>query len=421
MFQVGRHDIHKAKVLPFPCLQRCTFTKGGGQAQKVLDVITAIRESCSETFGTIAIVEPAGVPAAPKREAGGEASADGAAADGAVDLTGPLFEDIVAETLTWGTTRLTNFAENTRIKKAEKVPLTQFESRLLVCYSSLKDLVRLYEDSSDMVMRLGSDAQVRACPLPWQSGISEYGRNLSVYIWDNTAGKFDTMSLDTWVEDGVYMSTSLLLLGAAQVGKSRVLHMISQEVTIGAGLDAYCFGKSLDPLGVLSHGGSLRSCGCLSLTDFDLQAARGRTLSSETIKSLLDVSEGGCLQECRWRSAHLPAGMPRLLAMNGEPASYGSWFAKHEQNGLAIAVGKLEEATRPGVPVFEAAAMMAALRRDIRRLGADDQAALRRVGVAFCRESLVVADTVTTMRAETTERAAAARARRQEYWARHSA
>jgi hypothetical protein len=217
------------------------------------------------------------------------------------------------------------------------------------------------------------------------------------------------------------MTTSLLLLGAAQVGKSRVLHMISQEATIGAGLETYCFGKSLDPLGVLSHGGSLRSCGCLSLTDFDLQAARGKTLSTETIKSLLDVGEGGCLQECRWRSAHLPAGMPRLLAMNGEPASYGSWFAKHDQQGLAVSIGQLEEATRPGMPMLEGIAKMTELNKTIRRLGADDQAALRRVAVAFCRESLVVAETAATMRTETAERAAAARARRQEYWARHSA
>jgi hypothetical protein len=301
------------------------------------------------------------------------------------------------------------------------VPLTQFESRLLVCYSSLKDLVRLYEDSSDMVLRLGSDAQLRACPLPWQSGLSTYGRSMPVHVWDNVAGKFDTMTLDAWVEDGGYMTTSLLLLGAAQVGKSRVLHMIAQEATIGAGLETYCFGKSLDPLGVLSHGGSLRTCGCLALTDFDLQAARGKTLSAETIKSLLDVSEGGCLQECRWRSAHLPAGMPRLLALNGEPASYGSWFSKHDQAGLAVSVGQLEEATRPGLPMLEGVAKMAALRKEVRRLSADDQAALRRVAVAFCRESLVVADTAVTMRAETAERAAAARARRREFWARNSA
>jgi hypothetical protein len=157
------------------------------------------------------------------------------------------------------------------------------------------------------------------------------------------------------------------------------------------------------------------------MTDFDLSAARGRTLSSETIKSLLDVSEGGCLQECRWRSAQLPAGMPRLLAMNGEPATYGSWFSKHEQHGLAIAVGRLEEVTRPGVPVLEAAAKMAELCRDIRRLSGDDQAALRRVGVAFCREPLVAAETAATMRAETSERAAAARAKRREYWARNAA
>jgi hypothetical protein len=426
VYQVVLHDTHRPKALPFPCRQRLTFVKRGGQAQKVLDVVTAVREMSTEFFGTLAIVEAAGVPVSasatlPPAEEGAEGAAS---SDGVVDLTGPLFEDIVAETLTWGTSKLTNFAENTKIKKAEKLPLTQFESRLLVCYPTLKDLVRLFEDSSDMVMKVGGAVQQRACPMPWATGSSSYARELPVYVWDSRQGKMVSFSLSAWLDEGHYLSTSLLLLGRAAVGKSRALHMLSQEIAV-SGTDpenaCYAFGKAIDPLGILAHSGSLRGCSSLALTDFDLAAARGKCLTSETVKSLFDVPEGGVLQECRWRSCTLAPGLPRLFALNGEPASYGSYFDKFEQHGLALAVTKLEGATDPGINVLERSRLMSELCKEVKRLSADDQAALRRVGVAICRESLVTAETADAMAADTAARAAAAKARREAYWAKHSA
>jgi hypothetical protein len=107
--------------------------------------------------------------------------------------------------------------------------------------------------------------------------------------------------------------------------------------------------------------------------------------------------------------------------MNGDPQTYGSWFHKHEQFGLSLAVGALEAATRHGLPVLEVASQMASLHSEVKRLSGDDQAALRRVALCFCRESLVAAETAQTMRQETSERAALARARRQGFWAKHSA
>jgi hypothetical protein len=215
-----------------------------------------------------------------------------------------------------------------------------------------------------------------------------------------------------------------MLLGAAAVGKSRILHQLAQELVLSSddsGEGSYVFGKSLDPLGVLAHAGSLRGCGCICLTDFDLSAARGRVLSSETVKSLLDVPEGGALQECRWRSCTLPPGMPRMFALNGEPSTYGSYFAKYEQYGLAMAIGKLDEATTPGTGVLERARLIAELQGDIKRLSADDQAKLRRVAVAICRDSLVAGEVVEAMQRDNREKAAKAAARRAAYWAKHSA
>jgi hypothetical protein len=177
----------------------------------------------------------------------------------------------------------------------------------------------------------------------------------------------------------------------------------------------------MDPLGVLAHRGALRACTSLALTDFDLAAARGKVLTAETVKSLFDISEGGVLQECRWRACTLAPGFPRLFALNGEPASYGGYFAKYDQAGLALAVTQLEQATDPRKGVLERAHLMSQLCRDVANLGADDQAALRRVGIAMCRESLIAADTAGVMRDDTAERAREAKALREAYWARNAA
>jgi hypothetical protein len=429
MYQSAAHDAHKVKELPFPCTRRCTFVKKGGQAQKVLDVVRAVYATCSEAFGSLDVVVPNGVPnGAPLPAASSAASAaqpeEVRPPAGVSELTGPLFEDLLAEVLPWGTMRLTAYAENCKIKRAEKLALSVFESRLLVCLPTIRDLVRVHEDGSDMIVRLGSEAQARACPVPWAVGASPAAKALEVFIWSNTEHRFKVVSLNAWLEDGHYLETSLLLLGAAAVGKSRVLHMLSQELVLSAddsGEGTYVFGKSLDPLGVLAHSGSLRGCACISLTDFDMAAARGRVLSSETVKSLFDVPEGGVLQECRWRACTLPPQMPRMFALNGEPASYGSYFDKYEQHGLAMTVGQLDTATSPGVGVLERARLLAELQGKIKKLCADDQAKLRRVAVAICRENLVAAEVVEAMQRDNQEKAAKGAARRAAYWARHSA
>jgi hypothetical protein len=136
---------------------------------------------------------------------------------------------------------------------------------------------------------------------------------------------------------------------------------------------------------------------------------------------LFDIAEGGVLQECRWRACTLAPGFPRLFALNGEPSSYGSYFSKYDQPGLALAVTQLEQATDPRKSVIERLHLMTQLCKDIGRLGADDQAALRRVGIAMCRESLIAADTACAMRDDTAERARAAKALREAYRARNSA
>jgi hypothetical protein len=243
-----------------------------------------------------------------------------------------------------------------------------------------------------MIFTLESDVQKKATPLPWHIGASDYAKNLTAYCWNGREGKIERFTLESWLDDGKYLTTSVLLLGPAAAGKSKCLHMLAQEITVAAGATQYCYGKALDPLGVLSHAGQLRACKALALTDFDFASSRGKAMSNESLKGLFDALEGGTLKDTRWRAAVLPAGMARLFALNGDERGYGTWFARHGQDGLAILVDKLSTATDPRTPEMEKWKIMSDATKLLKDLTADDQATARRVAVCFCREPMITAE-----------------------------
>jgi hypothetical protein len=149
-------------------------------------------------------------------------------------------------------------------------------------------------------------------------------------------------------------------MGAGALGKSKLLHQLCQEICIAYDMPQYVFGKAVDPLGILSHAGELRKSGAIALTDFDLAASRGRSYGHEALKSLLDVPEGGCIKDTRWRPATIPKDKPRLLALNGDIESYGAWFWKYEQCAIATMIDCISAATEPDISPTERARRWAA-------------------------------------------------------------
>jgi len=236
------------------------------------------------------------------------------------------------------------------------------------------------------------------------AAVTEYAKNLPLKIWDNVSKKFRTITLTQWLDGPDHLSTSLLLMGEGQLGKSKLIHMLAQELCIAYDKPQYVFTKAVDPLGVLSFNGVLRSCGALCLTDFDFSASRGKVFGAEALKSLLDAVEGGVVKDTRWRPAMLPGELPRIFALNGEAGQYGDWFHRMEQSGLGIMVNALAESE-------------AGAEGKMKMLTADEQAAARRVAVAIVTKPLVSQDLVEGLRSETAERAAAGLARRRAHWA----
>jgi hypothetical protein len=278
--------------------------------------------------------------------ASGAAPVEQSGDDGA--LEGPMYDEILAAVLSWGTNRFVAHVENCKIRKAEKREVSIFDQRMLIVQSSLREAVRLFEDASDMVFRMESEQQKKAAPLSREAGASEYAKSLPIFCWNNRLQKLEEFTLTEWLDGGRFLTTSLVLLGEAAAGKSRLLQMLAQEVCIALNGTTYIYGKSVDLLGVLSHTGTVRQASVLALTDVELAASRGKNLASESLKGLLDVDEGGSLKDTIWRAAQLPGGMARIFARNGSEARYGSWFGRHEQLGLAHMIEKLGEAMPTG-------------------------------------------------------------------------
>jgi hypothetical protein len=138
------------------------------------------------------------------------------------------------------------------------------------------------------------------------------------------------------------------------------------------------------------------------------------------MKALVDCVEGGVIKDTRWRPAQLPP-VPRLLALNSDVRSYGDYFRRFEQYGIATmieAVAAISDPTNCQLAkanaVREAVTAMASV-------SSDDQASARRVAIAIVRRSLLAEETVQALGEESTRVAAEGLARRRAHWAARSA
>jgi hypothetical protein len=223
-------------------------------------------------------------------------------------------------------------------------------------------------------------------------------------------GRFEQTTLTAWLDD--FCEThSLLIVGRAGSGKSKLLHMLAAELCVGREADPPCcryvWAKALDPLGVLSHTGALATAGCLVCTDLTLTTGRNTQISSEELKSLLDVVEGGVVQSCRYRAATIDAGLPRILAVNMGRShdACGRLFSEHGQHGLAALMNSLDD--------------LPAAARLMLDMSDEELASVRRV--AICTpdpaKSLITEQMLRVLEGDTARATGNRKARRQAYWA----
>jgi hypothetical protein len=187
-----------------------------------------------------------------------------------------------------------------------------------------------------------------------------------------------------------------------------------EELTIGKSSDRYVFTKSIDSLGILSYAGDLRAAGCICMMDVKFEASRGRVLGVEDFKAVWDTMEGGCIKDTRYKPAALPAGVPRVMGLQGAPDDAGVWFKEHGQENL----GRYLQAIAPrDGPVETVSAFRARVAELVKSFSAHEQAILRRVSVGVPVQPLVSSAFVQRLEGGNQGAAAAQRAKRAAYWA----
>jgi hypothetical protein len=189
-------------------------------------------------------------------------------------------------------------------------------------------------------------------------------------------------------------------------------------LTVGKSADRYVFTKSIDSLGILSYAGDLRAAGCICLMDVKFEASRGRVLGVEDFKAVWDTMEGGCIKDTRYKPAALPAGVPRVMGLQGAPEDAGIWFRDHGQENL----GRFLQAIAPrDGPPESVSAFRARVAELVRSFSAHEQAILRRVSIGVPTQPLVSEAFVRRLEGDNRGSAAAQRAKRAAYWASRAA
>jgi hypothetical protein len=373
------------------------FQKGGDPARKLYATVQAITSDARVLLTTL----------------------DAAVRGEAEHPRGELhdYEALELSMSSWSVCEFERFRGNTMIKLKNKVPLSQYEVDCSAVWTQLAQWVSHRAEVADDVYFLGTKRLTKQCPGNFEDDVSEYGKALQLYRWSNKQKQIVTMSLQEWLEGEEHERSSLLLMGDAEVGKSKLSMLLAQELTIGKGADRFTFTKSVDGLGILSYAGDLRQSGAIVMQDIAFSAARGKRLGHEDMKALLDCMEGGCVKDCRYKPGNLPPSVPRIIGLQGAEEQAGLCFRENEQENLARFVEAVVPRTNEAGRAETVSAFRARMAELVRGFDAHERAILRRVSIAVPRAPLVTAAFVRRLEGGNRNSAAAQAERRRAYWA----
>jgi hypothetical protein len=154
------------------------------------------------------------------------------------------------------------------------------------------------------------------------------------------------------------------------------------------------------------------------MMDVKFEVSRGRSLGVEDFKAVWDTMEGGCIKDTRYKPAALPAGVPRVMGLQGAPDDAGVWFREHGQENL----GRFLQAIAPrDGPPESVSAFRSRVAELVKSFTAHEQAILRRVSVGVPARPLVTDSFVRRLEGENRSSAATQRAKRAAYWAARAA
>eukprot|EP00969_Alexandrium_andersonii_P218490 9651534-Alexandrium_andersonii.AAC.1 len=99
--------------------------------------------------------------------------------------------------------------------------------------------------------------------------------------------------------------------------------------------------------------------------------------------------EGGVIKDTRYKPALLPAGVPRVMGLQGGPKDAGVWFRDHHQENLGTFLDAVQSKKGRDGRAETVTAYKARLNALVSTFTAHEQAILRRVNIGLPTSSLV--------------------------------
>jgi energy-coupling factor transporter ATP-binding protein EcfA2 len=175
-------------------------------------------------------------------------------------------------------------------------------------------------------------------------------------LWNDNGGiravTLEQVLDERYEESTLAQQRTLIFVGRASCGKTTLLRALAREVSHRAGLEVFAESTALDPFGVMTRAGLTKDIGAVCLNDFDLMTCLNQSFTIEMGKALLDVKDATSFN-ARYHCATLPAGRPRMWAVNPESVDeagqpmWASWFHRSEASApLAALVDEQDHTIR---------------------------------------------------------------------------
>ena len=181
--------------------------------------------------------------------------------------------------------------------------------------------------------------------------------------WNHITETIDESTLGVVMNTVKCRQKSVLFVGAAGAGKDNLLCALAALCCKRQGVETFMESDGLDPFGAATKAGLTERQGAFVMNDVELKTKLQGRLSLEDVKHLLNVEKPAQFN-ARYGNAILPACRPRLLSMNcgklpDGAVDWSAWFVREELPFVAhLLSGTVSE---------------------IRALGEDQKAVLRRM------------------------------------------
>ena len=242
----------------------------------------------------------------------------------ATNKTLPAFEEVVDELIVMTEKEFTSWMGDARIAKRDKKQ-TPLQEAALASVSELKDRIRMNEIGCQMMVPVGS--QGFRYPEDFLSDVP----GMMGYYFDIHTETIKQISWDDCnFETDMHLRNLVVVIGMRGGGKSQLVKATASKQADMYDFDKFAFGKIFDPFGCSTKSGAIMQCGSFAWADCEMVTLRENSpFTTAELKAFSKVDEPGQYR-ARHYPASLPAGVPRLVAVNmGEGNDHGKWFREN--------------------------------------------------------------------------------------------